>query len=143
MREGASIKSKAAPPLPYASRTTLDDQSSEGSKEKGMKKVLNSAWFRSLSCGVFLLYALIAIALPLAAQTIFDSAGTVPRFTVGASPVSAAFYGENMWVVNNGSNSLTKLKSDDGALVGTYPCEIALALGHSCNPPLSFLRASP
>lgn len=41
-------------------------------------------------------------------------------FTVGTNPVGIAFDGANIWVANNGSNNVTKLRASDGANLGTF-----------------------
>ena len=61
------------------------------------------------------------------------SAGTVYNGTpikVGSGPQGIAFDGANMWVANTGSNSVTKFRVSDEAVLGTYPvgvnpCSIA------------------
>jgi len=42
-------------------------------------------------------------------------------FSVGSNPVSIAFDGANMWVSNQFSNSVTKLRVSDGSTLGTFP----------------------
>jgi DNA-binding beta-propeller fold protein YncE len=39
---------------------------------------------------------------------------------VGTSPTEIAFDGANIWVVNSGTNNVTKLRSSDGALLGAF-----------------------
>ena len=41
-------------------------------------------------------------------------------FPVGTFPCGIAFDGANIWVANNGSNSVTKLRASDGIVLGTY-----------------------
>ena len=41
-------------------------------------------------------------------------------FMVGFYPYGVAFDGANIWVVNAGSNNVTKLRASDGAVRGTY-----------------------
>lgn len=41
-------------------------------------------------------------------------------FAVGSGPVGVAFDGANIWVANNGSNNVTKLRASDGAVLGTF-----------------------
>ena len=41
-------------------------------------------------------------------------------YSVGSSPLGVAFDGTNIWVVNQGSNSVTKLSASTGGVVGTY-----------------------
>src|SRR5205823_2985834 len=47
-------------------------------------------------------------------------ANRVTQFKVGTRPITVAFDGGNMWVVHNGSNSVTKLRVSDGAVLGTF-----------------------
>jgi DNA-binding beta-propeller fold protein YncE len=42
------------------------------------------------------------------------------NFTVGNSPIAAAFDGVNVWVVNGGNNNVMKLRVSDGTLLGTF-----------------------
>ena len=53
-------------------------------------------------------------------------ANTTARFSAGINPLDVAFDGANMWVVNNGSNTVTKLRANDGANLGDF----AVALAH-------------
>src|SRR5271154_3083983 len=39
---------------------------------------------------------------------------------VGANPVGIAFDGANMWVANFNDNPLTKVRGNDGAVLGTF-----------------------
>src|SRR5205085_747178 len=41
-------------------------------------------------------------------------------FPVGSGPNGVAFDGASIWVTNNGSNNVTKLRASDGALQGTF-----------------------
>ena len=43
----------------------------------------------------------------------------VGTYSVGTYPAGLAFDGTNIWVANNGSNSVTKLLASTGAVVGT------------------------
>src|SRR5207253_11447517 len=45
-------------------------------------------------------------------------ANRTAQFHVGTGP--AAFDGANIWVANQGSNSVTKLRASDGANLGTF-----------------------
>jgi len=40
---------------------------------------------------------------------------------VGQHPMSIAFDGNNMWVTNEASNNVTKIRVGDGVVLGTYP----------------------
>ena len=41
-------------------------------------------------------------------------------FAVGSGPQGVAFDGANIWVANNTSNTVTKLRASDGATLGTF-----------------------
>src|SRR4051794_25400587 len=41
-------------------------------------------------------------------------------FPVGEWPVSLAFDGSNIWVVNTSGSSITKLRTEDGSTLGTF-----------------------
>ncbi len=43
------------------------------------------------------------------------------NFSAGTSPGSVAFDGANIWVTNEGSDNVTKLRASDGANLGTFP----------------------
>ncbi len=49
------------------------------------------------------------------------SANQTADFPVGNSPYGVAFDGANIWVTNNGSNDVTKLRASDGTNLGTFP----------------------
>ena len=42
------------------------------------------------------------------------------RVNVGSSPVGVAFDGANIWVANNGSGTVTKVRASDGNIQGTF-----------------------
>ncbi len=42
-------------------------------------------------------------------------------FHVGINPYGVVFDGANIWVTNNGSNTVTKLSAATGMVIGTYP----------------------
>jgi hypothetical protein len=42
-------------------------------------------------------------------------------FAAGTHPYGVAFDGASMWVANNGTNNVMKLRASDGELVGTFP----------------------
>ena len=48
------------------------------------------------------------------------NADLTTAFAVGSSPRGVTFDGANFWVVNNGSNNVTKLRASDGAVLGTF-----------------------
>ena len=41
-------------------------------------------------------------------------------FTVGMDPISVAFDGANIWVANELSNTVTKLRAKDGSKLGNF-----------------------
>lgn len=41
------------------------------------------------------------------------AANTTTQFSLGGNPLDVAFDGANIWVANNGSNTVAKLRSDD------------------------------
>ena len=47
-------------------------------------------------------------------------ANLTTSFKVGDNPYGLAFDGANMWVSNNGDNTVTKLRANDGASLGTF-----------------------
>src|SRR5262245_37066069 len=44
-------------------------------------------------------------------------------FPVGHQPRGMAFDGQNIWVANHDSSTLTKLRANDGAALGTFPAQ--------------------
>src|ERR1700675_1764375 len=42
------------------------------------------------------------------------------QFLVGSQPYGVAFDGANIWTANLGSNTVTKLRACDGAVLGTF-----------------------
>src|ERR1700680_3023816 len=48
------------------------------------------------------------------------AANQTTAFAVGVNPEGVAFDGANIWVANNGSNTVTKLRASDGANLGTF-----------------------
>src|SRR5271166_1312060 len=47
-------------------------------------------------------------------------ANRITSFAVQNSPSCVAFDGANIWVANSGSNTVSKLRPSDGAILGTY-----------------------
>jgi hypothetical protein len=47
--------------------------------------------------------------------------GQPPLVAVGKRPVGIVASQETVWVANNGSDSVTKLRANDGATLGTFP----------------------
>jgi len=58
----------------------------------------------------------------------YEGTLTGGEYVVGSNPTGIAFDGANIWVANTNSNSLTKLRASDGALIGTF------ALGTASQP---------
>jgi len=50
----------------------------------------------------------------------YEANQTGITYTVGTSPYGIAFDGANLWIANQGSNTVTKLRASDGTTVGTY-----------------------
>jgi len=49
------------------------------------------------------------------------SIGTIlGTYTVGKQPNGMAFDGANIWVANEGTNTVSKVRASDGAILGTY-----------------------
>src|SRR5215510_8184695 len=75
--------------------------------------------------GLFIVLFLVAIAA--LAPAVAPQSGA---FSVGSGPEGVAFDGASVWVTNQFSNNVTKLRASDGAALGTYavgegPGEIA------------------
>ncbi|GEM_PF-6509580 len=49
------------------------------------------------------------------------AANQTTQFSTGKYPCGVAFDGANIWVVNHGDNSVTKLRANDGTNLGTFP----------------------
>src|SRR5450432_1104073 len=69
-----------------------------------------------------ILFLALALTLVLAdvATTANASDAFLQRFPVGFEPSGLAFDGTNIWVVNQRSNTVTKLRARDGANEGTF-----------------------
>ena len=50
-----------------------------------------------------------------------DGAPVGIGIAVGANPVALAFDGTNIWVVNQGSGTVTRLRASDGVVLATLP----------------------
>ncbi len=50
----------------------------------------------------------------------YDANQTGVAFGVGSAPYGAAFDGANIWITNYGDNTVTKLRANDGAILGTF-----------------------
>src|ERR1700680_3924501 len=48
-------------------------------------------------------------------------ANLTTQLPVGTTPWGVAFDGANVWVVNNGSNTVSELRASDGSTLGTFP----------------------
>ena len=49
------------------------------------------------------------------------AANLTAQFPAGASPYGVAFDGASIWVADNGSNKITKLRASDGLSLGVFP----------------------
>ncbi len=47
--------------------------------------------------------------------------GQLQRIPTGAAPWAVAFDGTYIWVTNNGSNNVSRVRASDGARLGTFP----------------------
>ena len=47
-------------------------------------------------------------------------ANLTASFSVGSKPLGVAFDGTSLWVVNDGDNTVTRLRASDGTLLGTF-----------------------
>ena len=56
----------------------------------------------------------------IALLKVYPGIQTSSAFSVGAGPRGMAFDGDNIWVTNSGSNSVTKLHASNGAVQGTF-----------------------
>ena len=45
---------------------------------------------------------------------------TLGTFSPGTHPFGVAFDGTNIWVANEGTNNVTKLRASDGITLGTF-----------------------
>ena len=50
----------------------------------------------------------------------YDANKAGNKFAVGSFPTGICFDGANIWVTNAGSDTVTKLRASDGALLGTF-----------------------
>ncbi|HEY6290123.1 MAG TPA: hypothetical protein VI455_00985, partial [Terriglobia bacterium] len=48
------------------------------------------------------------------------NANLTTQFTTATAPFGVAFDGSSIWVCNNGSNNVTKLRASDGTVLGTF-----------------------
>jgi hypothetical protein len=42
------------------------------------------------------------------------------KFDLGGTPLGMAFDGSNLWVVNTATSSVSKMRTSDGAVLGTF-----------------------
>src|SRR5580704_13187523 len=47
-------------------------------------------------------------------------ANEITQFRVGAEPIGVAFDGVNIWVANYNAGSVSKLRANDGEVLGTF-----------------------
>src|SRR6185369_10434490 len=66
---------------------------------------------------LFVVLALAIVALPVSGQL---TTSQTRSFAVGDGPEAVAFDGTNVWVANQFSDTVTKIRASDGAVVGTY-----------------------
>ena len=63
----------------------------------------------------------------------------ITRFAVGSNPIGVAFDGANIWVANNGSDNVTKLRASNGKTLGIFAIGIEPEYGpmrkKMCEPP--------
>ena len=70
---------------------------------------------------------------PLKVATLhWYSAGEVAQFAVGSHPSGLVFDGENMWVINEYDVTVTKVRTSDGSILGTFPLGAATTGGYGC-----------
>jgi DNA-binding beta-propeller fold protein YncE len=70
-----------------------------------------------LTESLFVVLALAIVALPVSGQL---TASQTSSFAVGDGPEAVAFDGSNVWVANQFSDTVTKVRASDGAVLGTY-----------------------
>jgi hypothetical protein len=51
------------------------------------------------------------------------AANLTTQFSVGGHPFGMVFDGASVWVANEFSNTISKLRASDGATLGTFPVE--------------------
>ncbi len=66
---------------------------------------------------LIILATLLILAIP---STVVLAMSSI-SFPAGSCPAYMAFDGDNIWVTNYSTNSVTKLRASDGSLMGTYP----------------------
>src|SRR5450432_482166 len=80
---------------------------------------LNNALSR-FRAGILFLALAVPLVLAAVATTVNASDAFLQRFPVGFEPTGLAFDGTNIWVVNQGDNTVSKLRAIDGANQGTF-----------------------
>src|SRR5436853_451820 len=86
-----------------------------------MNTHLTTAPYAKLSCS-FLIAFLLGTRAFFGAAAIAEGtdAAIIETFPVGHFPTALTFDGENIWVVNFNSESVTKLRASDGTRAGTF-----------------------
>src|SRR5690349_4757661 len=59
--------------------------------------------------------------VPATGESQLAEPDTIQTFAVGYLPFGLASDGSNIWVVNNGDFTVTKLRASDGRRLGTFP----------------------
>lgn len=54
----------------------------------------------------------------------YEANETGPDFSISSAPRAVAFDGTNIWVANGVTNNVTKLRTSDGFVLGTFPVGI-------------------
>src|SRR5215204_4116569 len=70
----------------------------------------------------------------------WSAANQTTSFAAGAGPTSLAFDGQSMWVANSFDATVSKLRANDGAILGTFKVEpeYSRSRGHTAPMPLAF-----
>jgi hypothetical protein len=89
-------------------------------------------------------FALVALAMPFTqfAQTATNpnkvailhwySANHVTSFPVGSTPAGLVFDGQNMWSMNELDRTVTKIRANDGEILGTYSVPAGDTVSYGC-----------
>jgi hypothetical protein len=76
--------------------------------------------------GIIIVVVLASHFWPTNKATIIPTITPAPiSYAVGIHPWGVCFDGTNIWVTNEGSNNVMKLRASDGSLVGTYAVGLA------------------
>src|SRR5438105_8010737 len=94
---------------------------------KTSRTITNSAAIPSSACNhgprhlsTWIVSFAVALFWQLPAVTPQANGVTIQSFPVGFDPTGLAYDGVNVWVVNQSSNNVTKLRASDGANLGTF-----------------------